>query len=105
MTGNPGVHWTVFKLVGQMLTATQIQASLPPYIPPENINCVNSTSQTQANVSLSSSNPFTAGQYVLIASDSYGTRNVTFNIGTTGMMSFFLRLLYFLNPLPPPVLS
>ena len=87
-TGNPGVKWTVFKLVGQMLMATNIQASLPPYIPPEIINCADSTRQTQANISLSSSTPFTAGQYVLVASDLYGNRNVTFGIGIAGRMAF-----------------
>ena len=82
---NPGVDWALYKRNGQTLIATPVQVTLPPYVPMHSFTCQDQVTQLQSNISLLNSNMLVSGQYVLVAKDSYGTRNVTLNISIAGM--------------------
>lgn len=81
---NPGVEWALKKYDGSTLVATPVQVALLPYTTTYTPSCQSSTNQNQSTLNLTNSNSLVSGQYLLVANDSLGQRNVSLNITVAG---------------------
>lgn len=89
---NPGVDWALYRQVGlQANVSTQVQVALEPYVPVHSFTCQDSVNQTQlSTISLTNSNLLVPGRYILVATDTFGQRSVSFNISIAGIWRYLV---------------
>ena len=71
--------------------STQVQVALEPYVPVHSFTCQDSVNQTQLSaISLTNSNLLVPGRYILVATDTFGQRSVSFNISIAGIWRYLV---------------